>query len=1327
MLKSSATVVLLFFFCLFTSLTGQDYVYSTHDITAADGLLNKRISFIYQDEDGFIWFRSLDGVGRYDGHSIRWFTKSNTKLRGIPRPNLLVEDAEGYFWFTDGNHIDLMHRKTFEVLSLAEKFPNGVPFDHPMEQLWQGVDGGIYMKTINTQEFYHYHPNTGFTSLPHLQGAGSVLAKKKGLWAHFGGKIGWVKFDYENRGILKRFNTAATAYLIEGYKTAEDWFVECNFDEGVMRILKVLENSTEEMMRIQIPLGVNTSSPKFVLYNAVDDQLYLNVSTGESNLSLIDLENRQLLPVTNVKDKNQDTYKTTLLIDKQGVYWQQTEEGLRLVKIFKPVFSQYANGYPTRGLWADDHRLFIQFRYVDLDRSTEVNQIPELERLQSTLHTTKDQLWLGGSLGIYQVNPTTLDVLEHIPKLSTKGLWSIWRDQDKNWWGGLYQDGIVLKTKRDSILRPYDQYNGFQQLKTSRVLQLLEDGPFLWAITNSGLYFIHKDRGVLRRYWSEGEAGYRLPFEDIHYLHKDKDGLFWVASNADGLVHFELDQEGKVKQHRKYTTDDNLSSNILYTILEDDKERLWISTLNGISCFDKKTADIQVFSKEDGLTELEFNRISCFQDKNGRMYFGSIDGVVGFTPDDVKEDGAYTFPVCITSLSVFDGESERLIERNTNQTDEIILQPDDRFFRLSVSMLDFFNVGRLRYAYQIEGLYDDFQQINGNTIEISGLPFGEYKLRVRGQSSDRRYSTQDLVLPLIVVSPIYYRWWFILLVFVLLVATIVRLYYWRIEQLTERRRQLELIVQERTNQIQRDKSIIEGQAARLQELDQVKSRFFANISHELRTPLTLILAPLEGILKRNLQNKRDYTSLQLMQQNGQRLFKRINELLDLSRLDTNKLDVNETPTFLYALVKTTLAMFESTANLKSIQLLLDYELDEQLQLKLDSDKVEKIISNYLSNALKFTPQDGKITLRAERKANQILLSVNDTGIGISSDDLDRVFDRFYQTNQTDQQVGAGIGLALCKELAKVLNGEVWATSQLGQGSTFFLQLPFIATSANISFDQYMPSTTAVAVLPDEQPFTTVNHDDDRPQIMVVEDNADLRRYIALLLTDKYQVITVENGQAAIEQLKTNGPPALIISDLMMPIMDGMELAKHVKANEDWWSTPIVILTARQSSDVKLDALRIGVDDYLTKPFREEELLVRISNLIQNRRNRGLITEEETVDDTPTVDISPTDLNWLEQLEAVISDQLANPKFKLVEAASSMNMSYRRLQQKLKAITGLTPKQYQRSIKLAKARELLKSGQVQTVTEVMYQLGFDNHHYFSKLYREEFGVMPSEEL
>ena len=255
-------------------------------------------------------------------------------------------------------------------------------------------------------------------------------------------------------------------------------------------------------------------------------------------------------------------------------------------------------------------------------------------------------------------------------------------------------------------------------------------------------------------------------------------------------------------------------------------------------------------------------------------------------------------------------------------------------------------------------------------------------------------------------------------------------------------------------------------------------------------------------------------------------------------------------------------------------------------------------------------------------------------------------------------------------------------------------------------------------------MTKNNH--DRLPILVAEDNTDLRHYITLLLSDKYQIIAVENGQAAIEQLKSSGPPALIISDLMMPIMDGMALAKRVKGNKDWCLVPIVILTARQSTEIKIDALRIGVDDYLTKPFKEEELLVRIDNLIQNRSNRALSTEEEEEETLP-INIAPTDLQWLGELEAIISNQLANPKFKLIEAASLMNMSYRRLQQKLKAITGLTPKQYQRSIKLARARELLKSGNIQTVTEVMYQLGFDNHHYFSKLYREAFGVMPSEEL
>ena len=248
---------------------------------------------------------------------------------------------------------------------------------------------------------------------------------------------------------------------------------------------------------------------------------------------------------------------------------------------------------------------------------------------------------------------------------------------------------------------------------------------------------------------------------------------------------------------------------------------------------------------------------------------------------------------------------------------------------------------------------------------------------------------------------------------------------------------------------------------------------------------------------------------------------------------------------------------------------------------------------------------------------------------------------------------------------------------------------------------------------------------DQPTILVVEDNTDLRQYINLLLSDSYQVVAVEHGEAALEYLESAEKPALIVSDLMMPIMDGLELLKQLKTREDWCLIPVIILTARQSTEVKIDALRIGVDDYLTKPFKEEELLVRISNLIQKRQ---YLQQSPPTNEAPEEEsIAPVDLEWLKSLEEIIVDQLSNPKFKLSEAAMAMNMSYRRLQQKLKAITGLTPKQYQRSIKLAKARTLLKSGKFQTVTEVIYQLGFDNHHYFSKLYKEEFGIMPSEEL
>ena len=695
-------------------------------------------------------------------------------------------------------------------------------------------------------------------------------------------------------------------------------------------------------------------------------------------------------------------------------------------------------------------------------------------------------------------------------------------------------------------------------------------------------------------------------------------------------------------------------------------------------------------------------------------------GVVGFDPNDVVKNTAYQAPISITKFEKYEEKDKKLKEQTQQllETKKIILQPSDRFFRLNISLKDYFNTKKVRYSYKVKGVFEEDQLVNGNIIEIGGLPYGRHMLIIRGQGADRRFSTEELTIPLIVVRPFYLRWWFILLALVTLGISGFQIYQWRVRQLKDRKRELELLVKQRTAKIQE-------QAQQLKELDELKSKFFANISHELRTPLTLILAPLDNLLQQKTNSNKEFTYLSMMQQNGKKLLKRINELLDLSRLDANRLEVNEVPTFLYPFFKTLLSTFESAANLKGVQLLFDYHLDEHIQVLLDDDKVEKIVANFLSNALKFTPKNGTIKLKIEKRQQKLRVSVSDTGIGILPSDLIKIFDRFYQTKNTKQQ-GTGIGLSLCRELAKVLGGSVWATSKIEKGSIFYLELPLVETFAQkIAVEEEIVAITPIPeIIPKENSLTK----SFRPTLLIVEDNADLRNYLILLLKEEYNIFAVENGQLALDYLK-RATPNLIISDIMMPVMDGIELLTNIKQTPALQQIPMILLTARQSLDVKIEALRIGVDDYLTKPFKEKELKARIANLIKNSQNRTNIQPvgKSTQKINTAKSASTADLKWLEKIEQIILANLSKPNYKLSDTATEMAVSYRRMQQKIKTITGLTPKQYQRSIKLNRARQLLKSGAFQTVTEVMYQLGFEHHHYFSKIYKEEFGIMPSEEL
>ncbi len=529
------------------------------------------------------------------------------------------------------------------------------------------------------------------------------------------------------------------------------------------------------------------------------------------------------------------------------------------------------------------------------------------------------------------------------------------------------------------------------------------------------------------------------------------------------------------------------------------------------------------------------------------------------------------------------------------------------------------------------------------------------------------------------------------------------------------------------------KRIIEQQAEELQKLDKIKSRFFANVSHELRTPLTLILGPITSILKRADINNRDFTLLKLVQNNGNQLLKLVNSILNLSHLESGTLELKEEAVKFYPLLRRIFSQFESSAQIKGVEMIIDYQLNPYLKIRIDVSKFETILNNLLSNALKFTPRGGNIRLTSRDLGNRIGLKVADTGSGIHPNDLPHVFDRFYQTKQPNAPTegGSGIGLALSKELAQLFHGDLKVKSILGSGSTFYFEFPkkevlgFVkeetgdadAVAHSDSFAIESLSTSAVV---DKVPIEA------QASILLVEDNPSLRQYLQLILNNKFQLSIAENGKVAMEVLAKLPNCQLIISDVMMPVMDGYQLLEKLKSDERWRSIPVVMLTARAALDDKLKALRIGVDDYMLKPFEEEELIVRIENLLSNRqeRQKQIAESPKTLQGEATAPVSQVDLEWLKKVEQAMQAQINNSQFTIDQLAHSLFISERQFSRKIKKLTGLTPNKYIREIKLQKARALLEMRRYNTVSETCLAVGFSKAEYFSQLYKKRFGKLPS---
>lgn len=861
---------------------------------------------------------------------------------------------------------------------------------------------------------------------------------------------------------------------------------------------------------------------------------------------------------------------------------------------------------------------------------------------------------------------------------------------------------------------------------------------------------------------------------EIHSIHENPDGSLWLSTQYNGIYKANLTasptSEYAITSYDTTAGLPDMSFNYIYPF----KDKTYITTYDSIFYFDETD---QTF-KPDTLLLGQFdsdvnaygymladevgniwqavkagfeNRI--YHIRNSRLkelnYSRRFSDFETFTIYKMEELLLFIGPKGIIlynlSLEKTPPELPAVIIRNVLiQSDSLIfagykggkdrstttLPFKDRALRFEYALPSYDKPESNQYQYYLEGFDEEWSGWTTETQrDFTNLPEGDYLFRVRGQNVYGQIS-EEAAFAFTILPPWYRTWWAYLfygLVLLGLVGFIVRL---RSEQLRREKKALENIVQERTDEIRQKNEQLKHQAQQLQEMDHQKSRFFANISHEFRTPLTLIKGPVENI-KEHPEETLSLEHIEMIDRNTDRLLRLVNQLLDLSKLDAETLHLEFAPGDIYQFLRVLAASFSSHAEQREIQFHIRIQ-DQPRPALFDHDKLENIVYNLLSNAFKFTPDKGEVTLVTSMYDNILKIEVSDTGKGIPSDRLDLIFDRFYQVDdtRTREQEGTGIGLSLTKELVSFMGGTITVNSKPGKGSTFTIQLPLELTEVS---DRDVPEyeTTSVYPLNDEtkekeradSSLRDPVKKEDTFMTLVVEDNADMRQFIREQLDVDYHIVEAADGEEGWETAVSEVPD-LVITDLMMPKMDGMELCRKLKTDERTSHIPVIMLTAKSGQEHKIKGLETGADSYLTKPFDRQELQVRVKNLITQRRKLREKYSKTVLLEPRDIAVPSLDERFLQKVKNLLEENHSAAGFGVSQMQDALTMSKTQLHRKMKALTGHPPGEFLRNYRLKRAARILKQ-QGDSVTQVAYAVGFNNLSYFSKCFKELYEVTPSE--
>ena len=1330
-------------------------------ISSFEDLPSEEITQIIQDNKGYIWIATNSGLCRYDGYRIRTY-KDNLFTPGILTDNqikTIAEDHSSNLWIGTNNGLNILNMITGQIREaedsrLQDKVVS-VLYVSKDNNVWVGMDDGLYRYIPERGSFIVYDKST--SGRP-LVGIKSIMEDSKGrLWIGTWA-VGLLRYEKDKDAFISypQMDERNSAHVLfeDSYQTI--WVG--TWDRGLYHLNTPETPETVTWKHYLSQPGNKQSLSDNIIYSIEEETGSNTLWIGtRSGLSILDLDSKDDSFVNYLPES--ESYKLpyneldAIVRDRSGIMWLGMMGGgvysvnmrhspfqkndLESVKhrlFSNSVRSMFVDSEQTLWMGIGSYGLVIQEQGAEqpvfyIDHPDFRQPTPYLYTINHIIERRDEQeIWFGtwgSGITIYDKDAAGNKIRhlneENTPWLPDGFIFSMLEDSRKNVWIGC-RSGVAVygpDGKGVSLSDYRTEPDGAPINYCYYAIEETRDGN-IWLGSNHGIIRVSGDASQpdQLQFSLYDRANGKLTYEWLQCLYEDSKGNLWAGSDGGGLNLYDKESDSFISVNRRY----NLQTDVVSNIQEDESGNLWLGTGSGLVRLtvspDAATASSRTYTATDGLPDNSFIRDAIAKAKDGKLYFGGHNGYASFYPQKVKEDDVVP-PVAITNISIFNtpldeltpADREEITPNSSSFANELVLDYNRNHFSIEFSSLSYANPSKNKYAYKLEGYDTDWQYTGASSrvANYNNLKSGLYTFHLKGSNENGLWNEQERVLQIRILPPPWKTTWAYTLYILLLSATVFVTYRILKNRIREKQAQ----------------ELQKMELVKTKEINHAKLQFFTNITHEFLTPLTILSASLDEMKMQAPQLDDFY---KVMSDNINRLIRLLQQILEFRKAETGNLKLKVSEADLATFVRKEVEAFRPLMKKKKMQFSFTCQLDT-ITGYFDPDKLDKILYNLLSNASKYNREGGTIdvNLSLDEEENIVTLSVKDNGQGISKEGMKNLFKRFYEGDyRRFNTTGTGIGLSLVKDLVTLHEGTIRVESEEGQGATFIVTLP-ISRSAykEEQVDELITPAADEQVLPAESGDTgSASKEKSGYSLLLVEDNEELLALMVKLLGREYPVYTAHNGKEAIQAIESNDID-LIVSDVMMPEMNGVELCRYVKGNFDICHIPIILLTAKNKEEDRIEAYESGADGFLSKPFNLSLLHARIKNLLRGKERTARDFKKQLVFEAQELNYTSLDEDFLQRAISCVQKHLDNSEFDQQQFMEEMATSKSTLYKKLKSLTGLNTSAFIRNIRLKAACQIIEEKKRVRISELAYAVGFNDPKYFSACFRKEFGILPSE--